>query len=90
MAYQIEKLLKDNGDKVPADVKSNLEAKITDLRTAINEKNIGKIKIITEELKQESMKMGEEMYKNSGNSQDGSDNPQGGSDNGDNISYEKP
>lgn len=90
LAYQIEKLLKDNGDKVPADVKSNLEAKITDLRTAINEKNIGKIKIITEELKQESMKMGEEMYKNSGNSQDGSDNPQGGSDNGDNISYEKP
>jgi len=90
LAYQIEKLLKDNGDKVPADVKSNLEAKITDLRVAINEKNIGKIKIITEELKQESMKMGEEMYKNSGNGQYGSDNPQGGSDNGDNISYEKP
>ncbi|BBE31166.1 chaperone protein DnaK [Tepiditoga spiralis] len=67
LCYQIEKLLNENGDKVPADTKSSLEDKVKDLRQAISEDNIGKIKILMEELKQESMKIGQQMYQGQGN-----------------------
>ena len=43
MAYTAEKTLKDNGDKVPADVKEQVEGKITALRSAVAANDAGRM-----------------------------------------------
>ena len=44
MVFQTEKMLKENGDKLPADVKSEAEAKLADLKTAVQSGSIDDIK----------------------------------------------
>ena len=44
MVFQTEKMLKENGDKMPADVKSEAEAKLADLKTAVQSGAIDDIK----------------------------------------------
>ncbi|ANE40737.1 molecular chaperone DnaK [Fervidobacterium ngatamarikiense] len=63
LAYHIEKILKENGDKIPADTKNRLEEIIRDLRDAINRDDIAKVKILFDDLQRESMKIGEYLYK---------------------------
>ena len=43
MVFQTEKMLKENGDKMPADVKSEAEAKLADLKTAVQSGSIDEI-----------------------------------------------
>ena len=50
MAFQTEKMLKENGDKMPADVKSEAEAKLADLKTAVQSGSIDEIKAKQDEL----------------------------------------
>jgi len=61
--YTAEKALKDAGDKVPADVKTNVEAKITALRGIKDGTDGEAIKKATEELSNEMSKIGEAMQK---------------------------
>ena len=44
MVFQTEKMLKENGGKMPADVKSEAEAKLADLKTAVQSGSIDDIK----------------------------------------------
>ncbi len=44
MVFQTEKMLKENGDKMPADVKSEAEAKLAELKTAVQSGSIDDIK----------------------------------------------
>ena len=44
MVFQTEKMLKENGDKMPADGKSEAEAKLADLKTAVQSGSIDDIK----------------------------------------------
>ena len=44
MVFQTEKMLKENGDKLPADVKSEAESKLADLKTAVQSGNVDDIK----------------------------------------------
>jgi len=64
--YQSEKMLKDLGDKVPADVKSEVEGKISALKSAMGGRDLGDIKKKTEELAQSLQKIGEKMYQETG------------------------
>ena len=57
MVFQTEKMLKENGDKLPADVKSDAEAKLADLKTAVQSGNVGDIKAKQEALSQVFEKM---------------------------------
>ena len=50
MVFQTEKMLKENGDKLPADVKSDAEAKLADLKTAVQSGSIDDIKAKQEAL----------------------------------------
>jgi len=63
LAYHIDKVLKENGDKVPADIKTRLEDLIRDLRDAINKDDIARVKILYDDLQRESLKIGEYLYK---------------------------
>ena len=57
MVFQTEKMLKENGDKLPADVKSDAEAKLADLKTAVQSVSIDDIKAKQEALSQVFEKM---------------------------------
>ncbi len=62
MVYQLEKQLKENGDKVPAETKSAIEAKITSLKDAIKADDTEGMKKAMKELEELAMKMGEAVY----------------------------
>jgi molecular chaperone DnaK len=60
-AYQIEKTLRDLGDKAPADIKKDVEEKIAALRETLKGDDTQRIKTAMEELRVASMKIGEAM-----------------------------
>jgi len=51
-AYQVEKAVKEMGDKIPADKRDAITAKIGELRTALTGEDSGRIRKLTEELQQ--------------------------------------
>ncbi|MFH1894490.1 MAG: molecular chaperone DnaK [Patescibacteria group bacterium] len=63
LVYTSEKTLRDAGDKVPADVKKEIEEKIEGLKKVKDGDNIDDIKNKTAELSQAIQKVGEQMYK---------------------------
>ncbi|MDD3669570.1 MAG: molecular chaperone DnaK [Alphaproteobacteria bacterium] len=73
LIHSTEKMLKENGDKVPAADKDAIESAVKDLKDVLDSGDAGKIKDKTEALTNASMKMGEAMYKQ----QQGSEQPAG-------------
>jgi len=63
MVYTTEKTLKDMGDKVSAADKEQIEAAVAALKRELEGGDTDRIKAKTEELKQASYKIAEEMYK---------------------------
>jgi molecular chaperone DnaK len=63
MVHQVEKSLKDGGEKVPAAVKTEAEAAIADARKALEGSDAEALKAASEKLTQAAMKVGEAMYK---------------------------
>ncbi len=63
LAYSVEKSLKDYGDKVSQEERADIESKLNDLRTAIKDKNVTRIKSATDVLTKASHKLAEEIYK---------------------------
>ncbi|MFW9956982.1 MAG: molecular chaperone DnaK [Candidatus Odinarchaeota archaeon] len=66
MVYQGEKLVKDMGDKVPADLRKELETKSEEVRKAIEANDYEKMKSGTEELQQIIFKISEKVYGSAG------------------------
>ena len=58
-AYQTEKLIKDNDEKLPEDVKTEVQADIDELKTALAGDDIEAIKAAQEKANTSSMKLGE-------------------------------
>ena len=63
LIYTAEKALKDNGDKVPADIKTDVEAKVTELKAVKDGTDLEAIKKATEALSDHMQKIGEAMAK---------------------------
>ncbi len=61
--YQTEKMLKDQGDKVPADVKTQVEAALEEVKKVKDGDDAAAIKSALDNLQQTAMKIGEAMYK---------------------------
>ena len=57
LCFQAEKFLKENGDKVPADVKSEVESDITSLKEAIKNQNLSDIDKYSSDLSKAFEKM---------------------------------
>ncbi|KAH9626379.1 hypothetical protein KSS87_009093 [Heliosperma pusillum] len=64
--YQTEKQLKELGDKVPGTVKEKVEAKLKDLKDAIETGVTQKIKDAISAVSQEAMQMGQALYSQPG------------------------
>jgi molecular chaperone DnaK len=75
--FQTEKQLKEYGDKLPADKKSEIESALAKLKSAHEAKDIAGIDTAMNEMNAIWQKASEEMYRNAGGAQGG---PQGGFD----------
>ncbi|KJE49369.1 MULTISPECIES: molecular chaperone DnaK [Acidiplasma] len=62
LAYTAEKTINDAGDKIDSATKDNIKAIVKDLRDAISQKDIPKVKEITEKLTKEIQEVGAKMY----------------------------
>jgi len=74
MAYQAEKLIADNGDKISEDEKSELNTKISGVREAIGKSDTSLIKSAKEDLQKKLYEITTKMYQKS----DSQQGPQGG------------
>lgn len=82
-AYAAEKALREFGDKVPADVRSDIEAKTAEVKAAAQTDDVDKIKSATEALGQAIQKIGASVYdqnqaapeSDAGSSSDGNEDP---------------
>jgi molecular chaperone DnaK len=72
LVYSTEKFLAENDDKVPADVKSEVQTAIADLKKAIEGNDIEAIKTASEHAAQVSQKMGTAIYQAAQAAQQGS------------------
>jgi molecular chaperone DnaK len=66
LAYATEKSLKDLGDKIPAETRTELESKVKAVRDALNGADVEAVKNATETLMQASHRMAEQAYKAAG------------------------
>ena len=73
LAFQVEKFLKDNSDKIPADKKSAIETPLNSLKEAVKNQNLADIDRYSEEIN----KVMGEIYQSMAGQQGG---PQGGFD----------
>jgi molecular chaperone DnaK len=62
LAYSIEKLIKDNDDKLPADVKSEVQGDVDALKTALQSEDDDAVKTAFDKLNQSQTKLGEAIY----------------------------
>jgi len=63
MVYQTEKMLREHGEKVGADVRGNIESALNNLKDAIKSEDADRMKKSMEAVTQASHKLAEEMYK---------------------------
>jgi molecular chaperone DnaK len=61
-AYTAEKAVRDFGDKVPAEIRSDIEAKVAEVRKAAQGDDLAAIKSTTEALGQAIQKIGAAVY----------------------------
>ncbi|MEY4398152.1 MAG: molecular chaperone DnaK [Actinomycetota bacterium] len=59
VAYQTEKLIKDNDEKLPEDVKTEVQADVDALKTALAGEDVEAVKAAMDKLNQSAMKIGE-------------------------------
>jgi molecular chaperone DnaK len=62
LVYQTEKLLKEQGDKISAEEKANVESKLADLKTAVAGSDLEAIKTGTEALMTASQEFTQKLY----------------------------
>ncbi|MFE0600941.1 molecular chaperone DnaK [Streptomyces sp. NPDC058892] len=62
LVYQTEKFLKDNEDKVPAEVKTEVESAVAELKEKLKGEDTGEIRSATEKLAAVSQKLGQALY----------------------------
>jgi molecular chaperone DnaK len=71
LAYQAEKMVKDNEDKLSDDVKKTITSEVEAVRKAVEEDDLDKIKSATESLSSKLQEASAEMYKAAAESAEG-------------------
>lgn len=77
LAYSAEKTLSDLGDKVPSDMKQEVEGKIAAIRSALQGQDTDQIRRTTEELTEALQKVGSTVYQQAGPPPGGPEGPGG-------------
>ena len=87
MAYSVDKLLEDNDDKLPDDVKSEVRADVDALKTALAGTDDAAVDAAVERLQASQGKLGDAIYANQGDAA-GDENPESTKDDEDIIDAE--
>jgi molecular chaperone DnaK len=66
LIYTVERVLREQSDKVPADLKSEIEGKVSAARSALQSGNVDQIKSATRELSELMQKIGSAVYQQAG------------------------
>ena len=66
MAYSAEKMLQDNADKIPAELKTEVEGKIAAVRSALSGGDIAAITAASNELQEAMQRVGQSVYSQPG------------------------
>jgi molecular chaperone DnaK len=88
MAYSAEKALRELGDKVPDADREQIEAKVADLRKALDGDNVDEIKRLTEEVQQASYALSQQLYAQETPSEGAPESGGGGEEEGDVVEGE--
>ncbi|PKB79869.1 MAG: molecular chaperone DnaK [SAR202 cluster bacterium Io17-Chloro-G9] len=79
LVYNTEKLLQDNAEKVPEDLKTEVEGKIATLKTAIANNNVAEMQTAMTDLNESMQRLGEAVYSQTeaptGDTTDGGESP---------------
>ena len=75
LAYTAEKTLRDYGDKIPADVKQEIDTKIAGVKSALQGQDIESIRSAVQELSQAMQKVGASVYQQPGQPPPGEEGP---------------
>ena len=79
LVYSTEKLLQEHADKVPADLKAEVEGKIATLKAAVNANNVAEMQTAMADLNDTMQRLGQAVYgQQTGGPTPGSDAPGGG------------
>ena len=71
LVYQTEKFLADNGDKVPADAKANVDEPLAELKKALEGADVSAIKSAVEKVATASQALGAALYQQQASAGDG-------------------
>lgn len=80
LVFQAEKMLKDNADKVPADLKSELEGAVSEAKSKLDSQDYDTLVKARENLESRVHKMAENIYKAAGAAAGGEAGPSAGSE----------
>jgi molecular chaperone DnaK len=73
LAYSIDKLIKDNEDKLPADVKTEVQSDVDALKAALQGDDEAAVKTAFDKLNESQTKLGEAIYAHQEKAADGAD-----------------
>jgi molecular chaperone DnaK len=76
LAYNAEKTLRDNADKIPADLKTEVEGKVQAVRTALQGQDIGAVQTAVDDLNRSMQRIGEAVYGAQAGTPEGSPPPE--------------
>jgi len=82
LVYTAEKTLRDHGDKIPDDVKQEIDAKIASVKSALQGQDINSIRNAVQELSQTMQKAGTSAYQQPGQPPPSGEEPGGGGEEG--------
>jgi molecular chaperone DnaK len=77
LVYQAEKLMRDQGEKVPANIRSEVEGKVEACRSALQSQDLTRIRSAVQELSAALQKLGASMYEQPGPPPPGGEGPGG-------------
>jgi molecular chaperone DnaK len=82
LAYTADKTLRDLGDKVPEDIKTEVEGKIAEVRTELEQEtiNAARLRELTDSLSTSLQKIGEAAYQSAGEAEAGMPGAEPGSE----------
>jgi molecular chaperone DnaK len=80
LVYSTEKLLEDNADKVPEELKTEVQGKIDTLKAAIAANNTAEMQSATTELSSAMQRVGEAVYSQTAGDAEGGAGPEDGTD----------
>lgn len=75
LAYSAERTLREHGERIPADLKSEVEGKVAAVRSALQANNISQIRSAMADLQTSLQKIGQAVYAPSGGTSGGAQGP---------------